>query len=259
MANLRYPPTETGWRTSTLREPGDFRWRLYRGETYPAVVQVEVGGRYPFWTIKSTFGGSDGEQLIFFVGAFGRGFSLHLAHLPIPRWLTHTLVKVDCWGAPLPKNEWWPMPRERKTGVCLYLCEGNVPVSADHHLQFSIWDGDGWHSDQPWWQSFSLHPLDWFFGELVYSKTELMTEARSVVINGTEHQLEVTIYRATWKRPRWPGRLTVDRASVEISPGVPRRDKPDRDWQSISFALGADGRVFADPVEEAVAHVKELA
>lgn len=254
VTNIESQPKEPLWRVSTFNETGDWRWRLYRRELPTPVVQLQVGSPYPFWTLKLQLGGGNGEQILAFIGAMGRGYSLHLTQLPLPQWLTHKQIKTSTRGLSLPKSQWWWMPRERQFGICLYIEDANAVISADHHLQFLIWDGDGWSSRQPWWQSFSLHPLNWLFGKLKYSEENLMIAQQSMVINGVDQNLGVKIYRATWKRPRWLGKLVVHRASVDINPGIPRRDRPGRNWESMSFPL-QDGGLPDDPVGVAIAHV----
>jgi hypothetical protein len=72
--------------------------------------------------------------------------------------------------------------------------------------------------------------LDVFLGRAVHSSRTLSYNGSFIHMPEGVYACTVKLHRDTWKRPRWPRPLRIDRATVEIPVGVPIPGKGENSW-----------------------------
>lgn len=120
---------------------------------------------------------------------------------------------------------------------------------------------DPWVSSDEWSSkhrsTFSINPANILLGRQRYSETDRVKYGASIVMPEGEYPLEVELYTARWKRPRWPQVKSRPMADVEVLPksGIPIPGKGENSWDLDDDAIfGMSCR--ASTVEEAIASLR---
>lgn len=130
---------------------------------------------------------------------------------------------------------------ERKIGVAI------------HHETFWIYpwiDDDG-----RWW---SLNFPDFFFGRAKYSTVDLEQDTTVVPLPEGDYPAKYRLYRATWKRPRWPWAKTLLRGEIEVEKGIPIPGKGENSWDMDDDAIFSMTCVAATKEETVAAYVDSV-
>ncbi len=120
----------------------------------------------------------------------------------------------------------------------------------DKALWWEFWAlRDEWNHTDPWWMSGCIHPLDVLFGRLDCKHEDLVVAKYAMNMpaghgyEASTHQLDITVGRWRWKRPRLPWvSLDAIRAEVECKEGVqyPGKWSSEDKTYSITFAVRKD-------------------
>ncbi len=211
-------------------KPGDRHGcGLRYGRCWLNLRQTTLSAEWETWVSKFA--------LTLDVGGDENDFCLHLALPPVSLFLG---VQGLFPYSRLPRD--WG----RTTGVRVF----------DWAIWFDIWNDDSvWSSDQPWWNSFNFHPVDFFLGDSKHSERTLSTEERVVPMPEGTYPCTVRMFESTWKRPRWFNKRMV-RATVDIPSGVPFPGKGENSWDCGQDATFSSTGPARDP-DQAIASLVE--
>jgi hypothetical protein len=189
------------------------RFWLYLDKKFDRSINFE----YVLWT--SFFG----ANIKLFDGDGDRDLQFHFACGLFAFWLTFEDLLPRRWQPDYKKR----FSSTREIGFSIH----------DQCIWISLWeDPMGWSKSQPWWWSFTLHPVDWIFGKTQYSTREIRSFP-NIPLKICEHEVypaKVRLFESTWKRPRWRARKIV-RAEVEVEGGVTHPGKG-----TMSYNCGDD-------------------
>lgn len=180
---------------NTLRKS---RFWLYLDKQSERCINLE----YVIWT---HFWGADIEL---FCGDGDRDLQLYLACGLFAVWLTFEDILPIRWRPDYNKR----FSSAREIGISIH----------DQRIFVNLWnDPMGWSASDPWWWSFTLHPVDWVFGKTKYSEKEIehYENVPLRICQHEEYSATVRLFESTWKRPWWSARK-IRRASVKVEKGV---------------------------------------
>lgn len=130
------------------------------------------------------------------------------------------------------------LPGVRWTNGDYYTGHRQIRIDFHHGaLWWHIWD----HPDQylsKHWRFGSFYPLDWLLGRAKYTESPRNATAAFLELPEGYYAIGAELYRATWRRPRWPFPQWVDRCEIVIPDGVPVPGKLGDD-SIFSFATPA--------------------
>lgn len=110
---------------------------------------------------------------------------------------------------------------ERETGFNLY----------QGLFSWKIWqDSWNWHAETPKWRQGSFDILDFLLGKQKYTAKTLDEDRVFIKMPEECYHGNCRIYRATWKRPRWPWPLILTRANIEMDNSIPIPGKGENAW-----------------------------
>ncbi len=122
-----------------------------------------------------------------------------------------------------------------------------------------VWrDWTGWDREVPGhWGGFewTLHVTDFLLGAKKYN-TEKLAVHKGVEIPMPEatYLADILFQRASWKRPRWPGKEVIMRADIEMHEPIPFPGKGENSWDQGEDATSSMSTP-ATTVHEAVGAV----
>lgn len=117
--------------------------------------------------------------------------------------------------------------------------------SGEREIRITFMDGGLWwvlwrypnESKSHDWRDGNFKPLDLLLGRERYSEGERYHFDTFVVMPEAVYPVTVELYRATWKRPRWPWGKSIRRADIECEKGVPKPGKGENSWDMEDDAL----------------------
>ena len=117
------------------------------------------------------------------------------------------------------------------------------------HVSVSLWA----NSEKHWGGRFRYIDLkDKLLGRAVYSRTRALKHMAVVRMPEGDYPVEVELYTATWRRPRWPRPLTISLADVKIiGRGIPFPGKGES-WYDLGDDALFEMTCPAVTVEEAI-------
>lgn len=126
----------------------------------------------------------------------------------------------------------------------------------DTAVWVSLWEDPWeWRSSDPWWYSFSIHPLDILLGKQQYSLLALGEHRTTVRLPEGDYPARVEVFVSVWKRPRWQWwPKVVVRCQVQPDTPIPIPGKGENSWDQDDDALH-EMTCAANDVEEAARRV----
>lgn len=133
----------------------------------------------------------------------------------------------------------------------------------DRALWWSVWaDRWSWSRDTPRWRKGSFHWWDWLAGRALYHREDVEGPVRvALPLPEGKYEVDITLQKETWKRPRWPWPQVRDGFDMKPVPQadgrpgyLPIPGKGENSWD-----IGPDG-IFgmhgtARSIEEAMGQV----
>lgn len=112
----------------------------------------------------------------------------------------------------------------------------------DGYLSVRLWcrDGNSWSRGDRWWhfkQPILINPADIFLGRQKYSEETLEEGETTVPMPEADYPATYRLFRATWKRPRWPWPLIILRANIAVEGGIPVPGKGENSWDMDDDAI----------------------
>lgn len=91
-----------------------------------------------------------------------------------------------------------------------------------------------WNSETPRWRDGNFYFVDFFLGERQHTREDLGTNRITISLPEGNYEGICTIFRSTWKRPRWPWPLVLIRADIEMEKSIPIPGKGDDAIHSLT-------------------------
>lgn len=117
-------------------------------------------------------------------------------------------------------------------------------------LWLCLWDNPDESSRDD--RQYCIDPANILFGRRKYSTSPKETHTASLTLPEGTYPLTVSLYTATWKRPRWPRAVSIQRADIDAGKrGIPTPGKGENAWDcddDATFGMTCP----ATSVEEAV-------
>jgi len=108
------------------------------------------------------------------------------------------------------------------------------------------------------WRDGGFRIDDFFLGRSKYTESARQRHETVLAMPEGSYPVTVELFTSTWKRPRWPWPMSIQRANVTVGGGVPVPGKGDNEWDMDDDAI-FEGMYAATTVEEALAVLKESA
>lgn len=108
------------------------------------------------------------------------------------------------------------------------------------------------------WRDNCFRPVDFLLGKPKHNRSEGQRSETFLAMPEGMYKATVVLFTSTWKRPRWPWGMSVERASIEIEGGVPVPGAGDNDWDLDDDAI-CSGTYAAPTVEDALSAVRASA
>lgn len=116
-----------------------------------------------------------------------------------------------------------------------------------------------WSRSDPWWWEIAIHPRDLLLGRLKYSSRVIGFGSYAMDMPEGYYRANVTMERATWRRPRWPWwpfTKAVTRADINLDPPIPVPGKGENSWDIDDDAV-FDSMAPAESPEQAIRELRE--
>lgn len=106
------------------------------------------------------------------------------------------------------------------------------------------------------WRDRSFYPLDFLLGRQQHSEGPRVSHQAVLEFPEATYPVTVELYTSTWKRPRWPISVRVNRANIEMGAPVPVPGKGENSWDLDDDAVHGLTCPSAT-VEEALSHMRQ--
>ena len=127
----------------------------------------------------------------------------------------------------------WPQVRDKRSR------DWKRELSANWHngaLWLCLWDNPDETSRHD--RQYCINPANILFGRSKYSESPRETHTASLTLPEGTYPLVVELYKATWKRPRWPRSVSTQRADVDAGKnGIQIPGKGENDWDCDDDAV----------------------
>lgn len=148
----------------------------------------------------------------------------------------------------------WLIPnRTRELSLTSYHGDGQ---GLDAHVQWRLWADPDEYGNQRGWRQGGFFLLTPILGSARYSKRVIAEEEVRIPLPEGPLPATVTLYEATWKRPRWPWPERRGMAEVDAGDGAVIPGKGENSWDIDDDAI-LSLSTQADTVEQAVAKYVE--
>lgn len=149
---------------------------------------------------------------------------------------------------------------KRLPGVAWHYGEWGT---GEREIGFAIHDATFWV--YPWINRSNCSPWAFHFDDFIrgrakYSIQEYETGEVTLSLPESDYDATYRLYRAEWKRPRWPWPLVIQRGEIEVEGGVPIPGKGENSWDcedTCTYSLTCPAQTKEELVDKFVAGIVE--
>lgn len=232
MASVK-PADPRGWHIHWNNEPE-------RGELINPRVWLHWGPNNVTWTVSFRVGRYNGLALEFMRAGTEEDYAV---------WIN--LGWLSLWCSVQRLRRYDAMDRTmfgRTTGIRLH--EDHLVVQFECDDSEWVWDGPR-HGRQ--WSCFLLDKL---LGAARHSSRDRSAVVETLALPELTYYCDVRLHTDTWKRPRWPFRLVLEKATVRPWVAIPVPGKGENSWDQGDDAVREFTCVARD-VAEAIDQLRE--